>query len=156
MTEQLPIFPELPRYRLELVLEETSKYHAGRFPLTDPERVAGFITEELGTRPQEHMAAIFTDTRNNAIGWGIFHIGTRNRAAVEPAGILKAALELNATGFILTHTHPSGDPTPSAEDLAFTRRLANAGEVLGIRLIDHIIVGTASGRWISLRNRGWW
>lgn len=54
---------------------------------------------------------------------------------------------------MLFHTHPSGDPSPSAEDLAFTRRLAEAGEVVGVRMVDHLIVGTG-GRWVSLRERG--
>jgi DNA repair protein RadC len=56
---------------------------------------------------------------------------------------------------VLFHTHPSGDPTPSGEDLLFTRRLADAGEVVGVRLVDHLVVG-AGGRWCSLRERGAW
>ncbi len=62
---------------------------------------------------------------------------------------------LSASGFILFHTHPSGDPSPSAEDLSFTRRMAEAGELLDIKLLDHIILGSA-GRWVSLGRRGAW
>ena len=60
-----------------------------------------------------------------------------------------------SSGIVLFHTHPGGDPTPSSEDLLFTRRLADAGEVLGVTLVDHLIVGHR-GRWISLRERGAW
>ncbi len=82
-------------------------------------------------------------------------IGTISRAAVEPREILKEALLHRAAGVVLFHTHPSGDPSPSLEDLSFTRRMAEACEVLGVRLVDHMIVGGA-GRWVSLKERGAW
>jgi DNA repair protein RadC len=101
------------------------------------------------------MGAIFLDTRNRAIGHQIAYIGTLARAAVEPRGIFSAALLANAAGIVLFHNHPSGDPSPSAEDLAFTRRMADAGELLGIRVLDHIVVGEAP-RFVSLKRRGGW
>ena len=61
----------------------------------------------------------------------------------------------SAAGFVLFHTHPSGDPSPSAEDLAFTRRMAEAGDLIGVELLDHLILGSA-GRWVSLGRRGAW
>ena len=81
--------------------------------------------------------------------------GTLGRAAGEPRAILKRALLFDAAGLILFHTHPSGDPSPSAEHLTFTRRIAEAGEVVGIRLVDHLILGSVA-RWVSLRQRGGW
>ena len=81
--------------------------------------------------------------------------GTINRAAVEPRGVLAAALLANAVAVVVFHNHPSGDPTPSAEDLAFTRRLSEAGNLLGVRLVDHVILG-GPGRWYSLAERGGW
>jgi DNA repair protein RadC len=81
--------------------------------------------------------------------------GTLNRAAVEPRALLKEALLRGAAGLIVFHTNPSGDPSPSAEDLDFTRRLAAAAEVVGLRLFDHLILG-AGGGWVSLRQRGAW
>ncbi|HNU83642.1 MAG TPA: JAB domain-containing protein, partial [Thermoanaerobaculia bacterium] len=86
-------------------------------------------------------------------GHQLAYIGTLTRAAVEPRGILTAALLVNAAGILLFHNHPSGDPSPSAEDLAFTRRMAEACQVVGIRLVDHIIVGEAPA-FVSLRQRG--
>lgn len=101
------------------------------------------------------MGALFLDTRNRLIQDNEIFRGTLNRAAVEPRAILKQGLLRNAAGFVLFHTHPSGDPSPSAEDLAFTRRMANAGEVVGLRLVDHLIIG-GGGRWVSLKKRGGW
>jgi DNA repair protein RadC len=101
------------------------------------------------------MGALFLDTRNRLLAESEVYRGTLNRAAVEPRGLLKEALLRGAAGLVLFHTHPSGDPSPSAEDLAFTRRLAEAGELVGVRLVDHLILGSA-GRWVSLRQRGAW
>lgn len=101
------------------------------------------------------MGAIYLDSRHRPICLSILYRGTANRAAVEPRGILAAGLLCNALGVILFHNHPSGDPSPSAEDMAFTRRMAEAGELIGIRMIDHLIVG-GIGRWYSFRERGAW
>ncbi len=141
------------RYRLALVREEDTAY--GDLSLSHPEAVARFLQEQLNDRPQEVMAAVYLDTRNRLIAWQIAYIGTLNRAACEPRGILQMALLTNAAGVVLSHNHPSGDPSPSVEDLTFTRRLAEAGDVVGIRLVDHIILGSKD-RWISLRQRGGW
>ena len=73
----------------------------------------------------------------------------------EYRAILKEALLRSASAFLLFHTHPSGDPSPSSEDLSFTRRMAEAGELVGVKLVDHIVLGSA-GRWVSLGRRGAW
>jgi DNA repair protein RadC len=143
----------ITRYRVALVQEEQSPY--GDLSLSNPSEVAKFLGRILNDRPQEHMVAVYLDTRNRLIGWTIAHVGTLNRAAVEPRTIFQVALSLNAAGLILAHNHPSGDPSPSAEDLAFTRRMAEAGDLLGTRLVDHLILGEQP-RWISLRQRGGW
>jgi DNA repair protein RadC len=101
------------------------------------------------------MGALYLDTRNRLLGEDETYRGTLNRAAVEPRALLRRGLELAAAGLLLFHTHPSGDPSPSAEDLAFTRRLAEAGDIVGIRLVDHLVLG-AGGAWVSLRQRGGW
>ena len=98
------------------------------------------------------MLAVYLDTRNRVIGWTVADVGTMNRAAVEPRTILQTGLLLNAAGVAIAHNHPSGDPSPSAEDLSFTRRMAEAGEIVGVRLVDHLVIG--DGNWVSLRQRG--
>jgi len=148
-----PTVETVTRYRIALVKEEETPY--GDVSLTSPGDVAEFLNRLLADRPQEHMIAIYLDTRNRLIGWTIAHIGTLNRAAVEPRTIFQIALTLNTASLILSHNHPSGDPSPSAEDLVFTRRIAQAGDLIGIRLLDHIIVGH-DGAWTSLQERGGW
>jgi DNA repair protein RadC len=126
-----------------------------REPLTSPAAVARYLLLRYGRADQEVMGALYLDSRNRLLAEREVYRGTLARAAVEPRGLLKEALLRGAAGLLLFHTHPSGDPSPSAEDLAFTRRLAEAGEAVGVRLVDHLVLGDAS-RWVSLRERGGW
>jgi len=123
--------------------------------LDDPVAVAEYLMLRYPPGDQEVMGALYLDVRNRLVGEGDIYRGTLSRAAVEPRAILKAGLLSSASALILFHTHPSGDPAPSLEDLEFTRRLADAGKLLGIRLVDHVILGRG-GRWVSLKRRGGW
>ncbi len=123
--------------------------------LDRPDAVASYLGLRYAQEDQEVMGALYLDVRNRLIGEGDIYRGTLSRASVEPRTILKVGLLHSASGFILFHTHPSGDPSPSAEDLSFTRRMSEAGELLGVKLLDHIILGSA-GRWVSLGRRGAW
>jgi DNA repair protein RadC len=126
-----------------------------REPLAHPAAAARYLGLRYAVRDQEVMGALYLDSRNRLLAEGEVFRGTLNRAAVEPRGLLKEALVRGAAGLLLFHTHPSGDPSPSVEDLAFTRRMAEAGDLLGVRLVDHLILG-AGGAWVSLRERGAW
>lgn len=130
-----------------------------RMPLRDlldrPDAVATYLSLRYSQGHQETMGALFLDVRNRLIGESEVYRGTLTRAAVEPRQIMKEALLRSASGFILFHSHPSGDPAPSQEDLAFTRRLSEAGELIGVKLLDHIVLGSG-GRWVSLGRRGAW
>jgi DNA repair protein RadC len=126
-----------------------------RRPLTRPDEVARFLVLRFQQRDQEVMGALFLDLRNGLLGEREIFRGTLHRAAVEPREILKECLLRGAGGFVLFHTHPSGDPTPSAEDLLFTRRMADAAAVVGVELVDHLVLGSTA-RWVSLRERGGW
>ena len=144
----------VPRFRLSLVREAESTYRSDL--LDRPESVAAWLWQEIyHDAPQEQMSAVFVDVRNRLIGYQVAYVGTIARAACEPRAILTAGLLCNATGFILAHNHPSGDPSASAEDLSFTRRMAEAGELVGVKLLDHMIIGD-SARWTSLGRRGAW
>ncbi len=120
-----------------------------------PDAVASYLGLRYAQEDQEVMGALYLDVRNRLIAESDIYRGTLSRAAVEPRAILKEGLLHSASGFILFHTHPSGDPSPSAEDLSFTRRMSEAGELLGVKLLDHIVLGSA-GRWVSLGRRGAW
>ena len=127
-----------------------------RQPLDRPEAVAEYLALRYSRRDQEVMGVLYLDSRQRLMAEAeeIFR-GTLNRAAAEPRSILKRGLLQDAASFVLFHTHPSGDPTPSAEDVAFTRRIAEAGDIVGVRLLDHLIIG-GGGRWVSLRRRRAW
>ncbi len=148
-------FPTIGRYRVSLVCEAQQPYHESA-PLADrPEAVVRLLRSTLAPYPYEEMGAIYLDVRHQAIAHTVMFRGALARTAVEPRGLLVAGLLRNAAGMVLWHSHPSGDPSPSAEDLAFTRRLAEAGDVVGVRLVDHIIMGDEH-RWMSLKRQGVW
>jgi DNA repair protein RadC len=114
------------------------------------------ILQALGVdrEPAETLGVLYVDQRNRLIGFSLLYRGTINGAACEPRGIFQGALLANAAGIILFHNHPSGDPSPSAEDLCFTRSVAEIGELLRIRLIDHVVIGEG-GKFASMKERGW-
>ena len=130
--------------------EVRQRVHLGR-----PAEMVHYLELRYQIRDQEIMGAIFVNTRNGIVGEREIYRGTLDRAAVEPREILKECLLRGASGFLLFHTHPSGDPTPSMEDEIFTMKMAEAARVLGIRLLDHIILA-GSGRWVSMRDRLAW
>jgi DNA repair protein RadC len=101
------------------------------------------------------MGAMYLDSRHRLIAISEVYRGTLSRAATEPREVLKEGLLRGACSLVLFHTHPSRDPSPSLEDLAFTRRMAEAGDAVGIRLLDHLILG-GTRRWVSLKDRGAW
>jgi DNA repair protein RadC len=121
-----------------------------REPLGRPSEVVRYLALRYRQRDQEVMGALFLDARNRLLGDREIFRGTFDRAAVEPREILKECLLRGALGVVLFHTHPSGDPSPSADDRAFTRRMAEAGEAVGVRLQDHLVIG-GCGRWVSLK-----
>lgn len=138
---------------VELARRFTRARLADRELLKDPQSVASYLELRYSLKGQEVMGALYLDTRNRLIGETELYRGTLSRAAVEPRAILKEGLLRDAAGVVLFHTHPSGDPSPSAEDLGFTRRMVEAGQLVGLHLVDHLVVG-AGGAWTSLRRQG--
>jgi DNA repair protein RadC len=143
---------KVQKHRLELVAERDGSYNwDARRALSSPSDVAAWAHEVgMTTSPQEQMTAIYVDTRNRPVGWSLLFVGMLNRMAVEPRPILQTGLLLNATKFFLIHNHPSGDPSPSPEDIAFTKKLAQAAEVVGLTLLDHVVVGDG---YFSMRGK---
>jgi DNA repair protein RadC len=122
----------------------------------DPQTAAATIAELLKIDAHDADAELFgiitADSRQRLTGYKILTTGTRTQAPVDPAKLYRVALALDATGIIAFHTHPSGVMEPSRDDIELTRRLARAGEALGLPLWDHMILdGGETSRWLSLR-----
>ena len=117
-----------------------------------PGDAAELVQYEMTALEQEELRVLLLDTRNRVQHIETVYRGSVNSSQVRVAEIFKAAIRRNATNLIVIHNHPSGDPTPSPDDVAITRAILQAGELLDIKLLDHIIIG--SGRFVSLKERG--
>lgn len=116
-----------------------------------PGDVAELMIPELKGLDREHFKAVLLDTKNGIIRIVTVAVGSLNAALVHPREIFKAAVKASAAGIIMVHNHPTGNPEPSNEDADLTLRFARCGELMGIELIDHIIIG--GGRFVSMRER---
>ncbi|HHU76191.1 MAG TPA: DNA repair protein RadC [Firmicutes bacterium] len=120
--------------------------------LTTPGEVANFLMEEMRFYNKEYFKIVLLNTKNQLISLEDISVGSLNASIVHPREIFHYPIKKSAAAIILVHNHPSGDPTPSREDLEVTKRLVEAGEILGIKVLDHIIVG--EGRHLSFKEKG--
>jgi DNA repair protein RadC len=117
-----------------------------------PGDVAGILGPRLRHLDREHFCAVLLNTRHEIIEIATVAVGGLDSAQIHPREVFKTAIRRSAAAVILVHNHPSGTPEPSQDDLRITTRLAEAGRVLGIDVLDHLIIG--DGRFTSLRERG--
>ncbi|HEY9078328.1 MAG TPA: DNA repair protein RadC [Anaerolineaceae bacterium] len=117
-----------------------------------PQDAANLVQYEMSALAQEHLRVILLDTRNRLISIEKVYIGSLNASSVRIGELFKAAIQKNAANLLLVHNHPSGDPTPSPEDIALTRSVIQAGKLLDVEVLDHLVIG--KGRFISLKERG--
>jgi len=117
-----------------------------------PADVATLLMAELGHLEQEHFWVVLLDTRNRVLGSQVVYKGSLNQSQVRVAEVFREAVRRNCAAIIVAHNHPSGDPSPSPEDVAVTRDLVAAGRLLGVEVLDHLVIGQQ--RWVSLRERG--
>jgi DNA repair protein RadC len=117
-----------------------------------PRDVAELVMEELRYLRKEHFVVLFLNTKNRVIGRETLSIGSLNASIVHPREVFRSAIARSSASIICVHNHPSGDPTPSQEDIEVTRRLAEAGRIIGIDLLDHIVIADRS--YISLKEQG--
>ena len=137
---------------LELGRRQVSLHPEDRAVIRSPEDVANLMAAEMTILDQEHLRVLLLDTKNHVTGVSEIYIGNVNSSVVRPAEVFRQAIRDNAPAIIVVHNHPSGDPTPSAEDGAITAQLRASGELLGIELLDHIILGAQ--RHVSLKEQG--
>lgn len=116
------------------------------------DRLMDYLTAVLAREKVEQFRVLFLDTRNRLLADEALARGTVNHTPVYPREVVKRALELHATALILVHNHPSGDPTPSPEDVAATKMLHNAGKLLDVHVQDHVVIG--QGRFVSMQRSG--
>ena len=150
---------EALRSNLALLGELAARYQvdfqperpADRPQINCPQDVHTLLDPEMGALAQEQLRVLLLNTRNQVMAQRVIYIGNVNSSVVRPAEVLRAAVIESAPSIIIAHNHPSGDPTPSPEDVSITRDLVQAGKLLGIDLLDHVVIG--GDRWVSLKER---
>lgn len=136
---------ELGRRTLERPPEERTRF-------ASPRELAQYLMPRYGAHPVERFGLVLLDTRHQLIRVRILSTGSLDAVAASPREVFRDALSAGAAGVIVFHNHPSGDPSPSPDDVALTHRLAAAGKILDVQLIDHVIIGDA--RYFSMKEFG--
>ncbi|MGE5073845.1 MAG: RadC family protein [Anaerolineae bacterium] len=120
--------------------------------INSPDDAASLIRYDMSAYEDEHLKVLLLDTRNQVMGIEEVYHGSVNTSQVRVGEVFKAAIRRNATALIIAHNHPSGDPTPSPDDLAVTRACVQAGKLLDVEVLDHLVIG--QGRYVSMKERG--
>jgi len=120
--------------------------------VNSPADAAALVAYEMSALEQEHLRLILLDTRNRVLDIVEVYKGSVNSSQVHVGELFKPAIRRNASALIVVHNHPSGDPTPSPDDVAVTRAIIQAGKLLDVDVLDHMVIG--QGRWVSLKERG--
>ena len=142
----------IPGFRIELVREPGVKL-AERPQLRTCAEAAPILAQYIGETDREVFAVALLTIRHRLLGLHTVSVGCLSSSLVHPREVFKPAILAGSAALLLAHNHPSGDPEPSAEDVALTRRLVAAGQLLGIEVLDHVVLGEA-GRYVSLKERG--
>jgi DNA repair protein RadC len=123
-----------------------------RAVVSSPADAANLLMSEMMFLEQEHLRLVLLDTRNRVLQTPTIYVGSLNASVVRVGELFRAALKANAAAMIVVHNHPSGDPSPSPEDIRVTRQLVDAGKLMDIEVLDHIVIGHQ--RFVSLKERG--
>ncbi|AOH55942.1 hypothetical protein ABE28_016390 [Peribacillus muralis] len=124
-----------------------------RYVIRSPEDGANYCMEEMRFLSQEHFVCLYLNTKNQVLQKTTVFIGSLNASIVHPREVFKEAFRRSAASIICLHNHPSGDPTPSREDIEVTKRLVECGRIIGIEVLDHIIIG--EHKYVSLKEKGY-
>jgi len=137
---------------LEIGRRLASVSESERPTIRGPGDAAAIVMEEMRHLDREHFCALLLNTKHQVVARETISIGTLSSSVVHPRELFKTAIKRSSSAIILVHNHPSGDPTPSREDREITMRLRDAGSLLGIEVLDHIIIG--DNKFISFKDRG--
>lgn len=124
-----------------------------KYTIRSPKDGANYVMEAMRHLNQEQLLVLFLDTKNRIIHKQTIFIGSLNSSIVHPREIFREAVKRASASIICVHNHPSGDPTPSQEDIQVTKRLVEAGKIMGIEVLDHIIIGNR--KYTSLKEKGY-
>jgi DNA repair protein RadC len=124
-----------------------------RYVIRSPEDGANYVMNDMRFLSQEHFVCLYLNTKNQVIHKQTIFIGSLNASIVHPREVYREALKRSAASIIALHNHPSGDPTPSREDIEVTKRLVECGKIIGIDLLDHLIIG--ENKFVSLKEKGY-
>lgn len=120
--------------------------------VTSPADAANLLMPEMGFLEQEHLRTLLLDTKHRVLASPTVYVGNVNTSVIRVAELFREAIRLNCVALIVVHNHPSGDPTPSPDDIRVTEQIVQAGKLLGIEVLDHLVIGHQ--RYVSLKERG--
>lgn len=155
LEELKTFFTETKSIQLKLAMELSKRvrtYKKEQYKIGQPRDAADLLMEDLRCLKQEVLKVIYLNTKNIVIGVDTVSMGSLNSSIVHPREVFSNAIKRSAASIIVSHNHPSGDPSPSSEDINITHRLKESGKLLGIELLDHIIIG--DGTYVSLKEKG--
>ncbi|MGN4124275.1 RadC family protein [Lysinibacillus sphaericus] len=138
---------------IELGRRLAQKHNDEKYTIRSPQDAASYLMPDMTSLNQEHFVALFLNVKNQIIHKQTIFIGSLNASIVHPREIFREAVKRSAASLICAHNHPSGVPTPSPEDIEVTKRIQEAGYIIGIELIDHVIIG--DHQYISLKEKGY-
>lgn len=124
-----------------------------RYVIRSPEDGAKYVMNDMRFLSQEHFVCLYLNTKNQVLHKQTIFIGSLNASIVHPREVFKEAFRRSAASIICLHNHPSGDPSPSREDIEVTKRLSECGKIIGIEMLDHLIIG--DNKFVSLKEKGY-
>ncbi|HEX2966673.1 MAG TPA: DNA repair protein RadC [Syntrophorhabdaceae bacterium] len=131
-------------------IDETRAFQ--KYEITNPASVVDAVRDSISDKRKEHFKLLILNTRNRIVAITDVSTGTLSSSLVHPREVFRDAIEHSGSSVVLAHNHPSGNPEPSEEDLRITRRLADAGRIIGIEVLDHIIIGKET--YVSFKEKG--
>jgi len=143
-------------FGLKLFQSVAERYQKEQIPkkitLLSPKEVAAYLQTKFGNQSKEHFVILLLNTKNQLIDMEVVSVGTINASLVHPREVFVSAIHKLATSIILAHNHPSGDPTPSTEDVLLTKRLVEVGTVMDIHVLDHVVI--TGQEYYSMKEKG--
>ena len=138
----------------EVQIQYKGRKHISSDILRSPEAVSKLFHSILPNNVQEHFVSVYLDGSHTPIGYSVVHTGTANESVVHPIDVFQRAVMLGSVSILVGHNHPSGNLDPSPEDIYMINRLKEAGKVLGIKVLDHIVLGTTPKEYYSFQEHG--